>query len=400
MHLLAGNEHLAISAQQEIPGMTASTAPMEDIWKFMQMARDCKQPNRPDRNLRAASGGDGGSGGNGGSGGDGGDITIFYQDIAHLKQIHVVSEGGQGGNGGQGGRGGDACRCQLKNWSVRSCEQKKNDDGTSSEVCENHPKSCENGNHGQGGNGGDHGSDGRDGVLYIVKDSGDWVSEKLEDSIMLSQLSDTTFTLSEHFFTPKRGAVSLLANGSYMDDEYQEYEYTESATISWRWESPRSQSAFSNTALHMQKDGEQIKYSVENALIDTTSQGFENKIVTIKEIVLHDEAKNASLSINVDESSSRIVISDGSGYGDIMDTNFAMQYYTKTFFGWKKRLDRDLSEGEWVKEGDTYTIDLANLGMKKKYIKKGKRVKLDIAMERGLGEDTLIVELKERLKLE
>ena len=38
--------------------------------------------------------------------------------------------------------------------------------------------------------------------------------------------------------------------------------------------------------------------------------------------------------------------------------------------------------------------------MKKKYIKKGKRVKLDIAMERGLGEDTLMVELKESLKLE
>ncbi|NUN65036.1 hypothetical protein HCU40_09760 [Pseudanabaena biceps] len=84
-------------------------------------ASSCEQPYRPEYSLIGASGGRGGDGGNGGTGGKGGDATIFYTDIAALKQLELRNVGGRGGRNGRGASGGKGCSCQESAWRVNYC---------------------------------------------------------------------------------------------------------------------------------------------------------------------------------------------------------------------------------------------------------------------------------------
>jgi hypothetical protein len=87
-----------------------------------QSATNCEQPQRPEYSLIGASGGRGGDGGNGGRGGNGGNVTIFYTDIANLRQIEIRNAGGIGGRNGRGAVGGKGCECQEPEWRIRYCE--------------------------------------------------------------------------------------------------------------------------------------------------------------------------------------------------------------------------------------------------------------------------------------
>ena len=238
-----------------------------------------------------------------------------------------------------------------------------------------------------------------DGSVYLVKDSVDWVQEKIQESIALSQINDDDFTFHQHFFVAKYGAEKMLASGSIVNDEYSEYERTDTAKISLHWNNERPQSEFHDTVFTMiMQDGE-VKYSTEGALVGYTEEGQQIKRVSIDEVVLHEEAQNVEISSLVDDAGSNLVISNTSKYANALETSFTMKYYTKTFFGWKKRLERDLSPEEWSKSEGAYHVDLASLGMKKKFTKKGRKVKVKLAMKRSLGDDVLLVEHSEKLKL-
>ena len=84
-------------------------------------ASSCEPPYRPEYSLLGASGGDGGNGGNGGRGGDGGKVTIFYTDIATLKQLEIRNAGGKGGRNGRGTVGGKGCECGESEWRIKYC---------------------------------------------------------------------------------------------------------------------------------------------------------------------------------------------------------------------------------------------------------------------------------------
>ncbi len=84
-------------------------------------ANACEQPQRPEFSLIGASGGQGGRGGNGGNGGNGGSVTIFYENIANLRQIQIMSDGGKGGRAGRGQVGGRGCACTIPQWTISYC---------------------------------------------------------------------------------------------------------------------------------------------------------------------------------------------------------------------------------------------------------------------------------------
>jgi len=84
-------------------------------------ASSCEQPYRPEYSLIGASGGRGGDGGNGGRGGNGGNATIFYTDIAALKQLEIRNAGGKGGRNGRNAIGGKGCECQESEWRIKYC---------------------------------------------------------------------------------------------------------------------------------------------------------------------------------------------------------------------------------------------------------------------------------------
>ena len=84
-------------------------------------ASSCEQPRRTQFSLIGASGGSGGNGGNGGNGGRGGNATIFYTDIAALKQLEIRNAGGNGGRNGRGATSGKGCDCQETSWTITTC---------------------------------------------------------------------------------------------------------------------------------------------------------------------------------------------------------------------------------------------------------------------------------------
>jgi hypothetical protein len=84
-------------------------------------ASSCEPPYRPEYSLLGASGGRGGDGGNGGRGGNGGNVTIFYTDIATLKQLEIRNAGGRGGRNGRGAIGGKGCECRESEWRIKYC---------------------------------------------------------------------------------------------------------------------------------------------------------------------------------------------------------------------------------------------------------------------------------------
>ena len=84
-------------------------------------ASSCEPPDRPEYSLIGASGGKGGDGGNGGKGGDGGNVTLFYTDIAMLKELEIRNAGGLGGRNGRRAIGGKGCECQETEWTVKYC---------------------------------------------------------------------------------------------------------------------------------------------------------------------------------------------------------------------------------------------------------------------------------------
>ncbi|MBD2175329.1 hypothetical protein H6F42_00165 [Pseudanabaena sp. FACHB-1998] len=84
-------------------------------------ASSCEQPYRPEYSLIGATGGRGGNAGNGGRGGNGGNATVFYTDIAALKQLEIRNSGGRGGRNGRGAVGGKGCNCQERDWRIKYC---------------------------------------------------------------------------------------------------------------------------------------------------------------------------------------------------------------------------------------------------------------------------------------
>jgi hypothetical protein len=87
-----------------------------------ESASDCYQPRDAAHDLRGANGGDGGSGGNGGNGGNGGSATIFYTNLAQLKNLQLNNPGGRGGRSGRGGQAGRGCIPDRTYWTIDQCE--------------------------------------------------------------------------------------------------------------------------------------------------------------------------------------------------------------------------------------------------------------------------------------
>ncbi len=362
-------------------------------------AYDCDQPSRTSYDLKGASGGDGGNGGDGGSGGRGGDIVVFYNDIADLSRLSVISAGGAGGDGGPGGRGGQACNCSRESWSVRTCEDKKNDDGSTRNECRNKSYSCNDGRDGQRGSRGQRGARGADGTLYIVKGGQNWQRDQLSESVSLSDAVGSRFTLIENIFAPKDGAGRLLASNSIVNREYFEYESTEYARFALNWKSPRDYSAFSNVILELNKKGPEVVHKLDGVLLEYQSQGIEDKVLTINNIVLSEEASSTEFSAEIDGPNTKLVVTDNSNAGDILDDRLELEFFTKRLIGWKKRLSRELAADEWKKDGDKFIITLSDLGMKKKFIKKNRKVKVKLSIKRRLGDDSITVQHNENLKL-
>ncbi|MEI6427662.1 MAG: hypothetical protein WCO45_04620 [Pseudanabaena sp. ELA607] len=248
-----------------------------------QDATVCEQPERPEFSLVGASGGNGGRGGNGGNGGNGGSVTIFFDNIANLRQIQLINHGGEGGRSGRGQIGGRGCGCTVSQWTVNYCTYERlrrpaqstppagspppseesrrwQSDGSSSGLCrggdsgdyssgsdsyiqnwrqyrnrpwtsgnweyrmERRPSygktyTCQAGTNGAPGRNGNNGKKGSYGRVTLVPVPS-IPTERLSSMALLRDAVDKTETLVANVWVRKQGLRQLLASGSQVSNNY------------------------------------------------------------------------------------------------------------------------------------------------------------------------------------
>lgn len=360
-------------------------------------ASGCTQPNRPNRNLRAASGGDGGDGGRGGKGGDAGNLVLLYSQLDDLKKIRVLARGGRGGQGGSGGRGGRYCSCYESHWTVRECKDEKQSDGSSRRVCKNHPKSCVDGRGGKGGSHGKRGNDGEDGSLYLVQGVKNWKKAVLSKTVPIEKAHNTKQTLTEHIFLEDSGAANYLASGSYVSDTFYQYQETEKVSTTLKWASKRPVNELAGLELELVKEESEIVYKADGALIKIEEQG---DVTNVMHVVPEIEAKQLNFSVTTEGPNSKIILEDFSQWNDALKDKITIKVATKRLlFGWKKAVERELKLEEMPKKDGVYEISLKGLGIKEKFLKSGKKLKIELKVLRELGNDSVNVEFSEKVKV-
>jgi hypothetical protein len=228
-----------------------------------ESASDCSQPRDATHDLRGANGGDGGSGGSGGSGGNGGSATIFYSDLAQLKNLQLNNPGGRGGRGGRSGQSGRGCIPDRTYWTVDQCEwvlmrrtindptatwqqidHRRNDCEDEQDHHRNRPRDrqpnsthefrwesrgvvghnsyrAEAGRDGNAGSDGSDGSQGQFGNIYLVP--GDRIpTETLTHLGPIANITGKPIGLLKNNWLTKSGLTQSLAAGSNVPDNYQQ----------------------------------------------------------------------------------------------------------------------------------------------------------------------------------
>lgn len=349
----------------------------------------CRNHNRPDTNVQAANGGDGGNGGSGGNGGDGGDITVYYTDLAHLRNLSINAAGGQGGRGGQGKDGGQGCNCNEYSWSETICT-----DGT----CETKNFSCQDGKNGKDGIQGRQGSTGQKGQARIVNRSLLAGAQLEEDNPVveadISQLATAPVDLSRNLWQSRAGAQSLFNGGSVIDDTYEEYVGRVERQFQAIWEADYPE-ALASGALNVSIDeaGEIQIATPETLWIE--GDRIESDSLTayrIQYALLASEAAN----LEVGRSDGRgeqfsLDIVDLAGKSDIVETQFYVKYKIKRDDRrgrYITQYEGDLPADLLVRSYNKFALNIGQLPINQDYLQPGTQARLEITIVRTLADNT------------
>lgn len=340
-------------------------------------AYGCSQPHRPSHNLRGADGGDGGRGGSGGRGGHGGNLTLFYQQRSHLRQVRVVAVGGPGGRGGQGGWGGDGCDCDDRSW--------ERDDRR---------YYCYNGRDGRRGTPGTFGADGNLGTLSLVGGLTALEPELPEVTLPLSELTAAPVYLSRNIWETRSGARDLLAPNSFVADEYREFVDRLEGSFEVVWNVDRDAADLDNFPLTLALDetGDIGLESPEDLWLDSEiSQQGDRVILSVLHAIPAREVTQlrlADVSRNFD--GFQIALVDLAQQSDILATEFAIEYRSGDD---RRRSLRTRYEGEIPgnlvdRHYNRFVIDVESLPIDGEFLEAGTNVEIEITVKRSLGNRT------------
>ncbi|MBD2136852.1 collagen-like protein [Anabaena sp. FACHB-1237] len=254
-------------------------------------------------NITAPNGGSGGNGGRGGNGGNGGILTVLYQNLADLKNIVVLARGGEPGRGGRGGRGTAGCSCGRRRWEVKNCT---GNSGSPDYKCSNRIYRCSGGFDGIYGRDGVNGVRGKLGILRIVKGQESLAEDNPTAELTISRLINQGFLLSKNKWQIRQGAKSLLAIGSVIDDEYQEFESRLEGSLNLVWNEKEPISNFANQMVNLTLN--------DNQLIDVNFPDdlWVNGVASLQGNVTEYRVNNVIKKDDV----TRLAVADFANYGD------------------------------------------------------------------------------------
>jgi hypothetical protein len=355
---------------------------------------DCsRQPRDVDRNLRAADGGKGGNGGNGGDGGNGGSVTIYYKNPADLRQIFVRAPGGRGGQPGRGARGGRGCNCRDRNWEVQTC---KGTPGSPDYRCKTRRYSCSDGSNGSDGKDGTYGKDGRLGNLTLIKRNQALPPDNPTTTVGMPELNNRVFRLSKNVFQTRNGATSLLAPGSVIADEYQEFIERLERSVQVVWNAGRPITDFTGqmVTVSLLPDKQVAVAFPEDVWVDgTLSQQGDTAQYVASNIILRKEAtqlKRADFSGSGTDLSFAVI--DEAGKSDLISTQFRIKYKVsesgdrfRERFDYRTRYEGNIPAELVTRTNNRFVLNIGKLPIAPQYLKSGLPVEIELEATRSFA---------------
>lgn len=375
-------------------------------------------------NEYGADGGAGGDGGDGGNGGRGGDATIFYSDLAELKSITIENQGGYGAPGGRGANPGYGCQCYSSSWSVQSCSTTES--CTTTRVCEDtgetrtqggrtaparvcHDRrvcspvtscstetySCYDGSAGRSGRNGSHGGDGRWGLISLVKDIEELPGQFPSGTFDVTELAREEILLSKRLWKKKTGAKSLFHQSSLIQDSYREYVRLAQRDFRLVWKAQAPVENFIGNKFALSYDGEKLTFkdSGDDFLKYEVQELEDATVVTVTEAFKKDELINLEVAgTNGYGDKLVITVKDKAKLSHLVENKVKLQFVYKKWFTWWVVYDEVVPASALEITEDGIVIHVGKLGLEYSYIKKRRKVRFTVSIDRSFGNNTANIE--------
>ncbi len=351
---------------------------------------DCPSTDTTEaKDVTMPSGASGPNGGSGGNGGDGGSLTVYYQNLSDLRTIFVNAQPGRGGRGGFGGPGEKGCKCPRSEWKVGDKTYK-----------------CTHGSRGSAGNDGAPGRSGQIGKLFLIRGLQPIAGDNPNRRQTLNQLLQTPQNLSLNRWDAKPGARSLLAQGSTIDETYQEYRDRLEKIVRLNWTASSNVNEYaSNTAtVKLQHSGE-IAVEFDDQQLWTVVKQSETPVKTpaktpvppITEVsivsMVHQrdvtqltpglsDKRNQAFTLNLIDSAAK---------SDVIETQFRVRVRSIGSFGRAgfgaatTEYDGALPANLVVRDYNRFVLNLGGLPIDAEVFRAGAELEVEITATRSLG---------------
>ncbi|QSJ20993.1 collagen-like protein [Nostoc sp. UHCC 0702] len=349
-----------------------------------------REHGKPNHDINLPSGGNGGNGGRGGNGGNGGSLTVYYTNLADLRNIFVRATPGEGGRGGRGGSGTAGCKCRRRSWEVESC---KGTPGSSDYKCTKKRYQCNDGSYGQAGSYGGDGKQGRLGVLSIVNSKEPLADDAPTLKLAIPELTGKQFNLSKNKWNLRQGATSLLASGSIIADEYREFEqrFEEGFQLIWQERQPVA-SFGGQTVTVTLNDSKQVEvYFLDDLWIDGSSKSEANLTTfTVNHAIPKKDVTRLAVAEFADAGENlNLKIVDLAAHSDVIQTQFRVRFRARddsSSSNYKTEYDGDIPTELVTRDYNRFTLALGKLKIPKDALRPGVNVDIEVVVNRSLGE--------------
>jgi hypothetical protein len=338
----------------------------------------------------APNGGNGGNGGKGGDGGNGGSPTVYYSNLADLRNISVRATGGKGGRGGRGGNGTKGCQCRRRSWEVKTCEGTP---GSPDYKCTDKTYRCSDGSDGRDGSDGSDGSQGRLGTLSIVNSKEALAADNPTVQLAISELINKPVNLSKNKWNQRTGATSLLAPGSAIADNYREFEQRLEEAFQIVWQERQPITSFGNQAVTLNlTDNKQIEVTfAEELWLDGSIKSESNLTTfTVKSAISQKDVTRLAVAEFAESGQNlNLKIVDLAAKSDAINTQFRVKFRAKdNLYGsssYKTEYEGDI-QGELVtRDYNRFTLALGKLKIPDSALRPGVNVDIEVVATRSLG---------------
>ncbi|MBW4645748.1 MAG: collagen-like protein [Goleter apudmare HA4340-LM2] len=349
------------------------------------------QPRNVNHNIRAPNGGNGGNGGRGGDGGNGGSLNVNYTNLADLRQILVRASGGKGGRGGRSGYGGEGCNCRTRRWEIETCEGTP---GTPGHKCTKKTYRCHDGRDGEYGINGSNGNQGRLGTLSIIQGKEPLASDMPTLQSAITELSGKKLDLSKNKWNIRTGAVSLLAPGSVIADEYREFAQRLEGSFQLVWQEKQAIASFANqTATLSLDDNKQVAITFPEDLWIAGSSKTESDLTTFTvnhAIPKKDVTRLAVAEFLGAEQDLTLKIVDLAAKSDAIQSQFRVKMRSRDnsagFSDYQTVYDGDIPAELVTRDYNRFILALGKLKIPTAALRPGVNVDIEVVATRSLGE--------------